>query len=384
LLFILFHLLWIPGILLFFATYSVISLAQEQDSAEDQVKQIETDLLQQKEQFLRFDSEERGLLDQLTSIDSVIIEKRRLVKELRAKIDLNNNELKSKQQELIRVEEVIRELEMLLRKRLIALYKYAKRGYLQTLASANNLEELNKRMKYLKAIVDEDRRAMTQLIQEQMTYQRELSEIERQLAIIVKMEEVETKGLASIKEDLERKVIVLAKIHQEKEFHQTAVKELESAAQNLRHTLLNLDQDERKNKKLPKDFEKQKGKLPLPYEGKIIQDLKDLGIESIKTQKGIYISGPLGAEVKAIFPGRIDFSGQLKGYGEVIVINHGSRFFTISAYLSQRNKKENEMVSGGEVIGQLGRTGLLTGPGIYFEIRKGDTPLDPMDWLEVH
>jgi len=92
----------------------------------------------------------------------------------------------------------------------------------------------------------------------------------------------------------------------------------------------------------------------------------------------------LGAEVKAVFSGRVDFSGQLKGYGEVIVINHGSRFFTISAYLLQRDKEEGEKVSEGEVIGQMGRTGLLTGPGLYFEIREKGIPLEPLDWLEVH
>ncbi|MBN1850843.1 MAG: peptidoglycan DD-metalloendopeptidase family protein [Deltaproteobacteria bacterium] len=361
-----------------------IILAAEQDNPGDQVKQIETDLLRQKEQFLRYDSQERGLLDQLSSIESVIAEKRRLIKELMGKINENKNALRTKQHGLAEVEHSILELEELLRKRLVALYKYAKRGYLQSLASANDLDQLNKRMKYLEVIVDNDQGVMTELARARTVYRRDLVEIEKQLAIITKMEEVEREGLASIKEDLERKVIVLAKIHQEKEFHKTAVDELESAAKNLKDTVLNLDQVGSSNVKLPKGFEKRKGKLPLPYDGKILTDSKELGIEAFSSQKGIYISGPLGAEVKAVFPGRVDFSGQLKGYGEVIVINHGSRFFTISAYLLRRDKEEGEKVSEGEVIGKMGRTGLLTGPGLYFEIREGGIPLEPIDWLEVH
>lgn len=376
--------MFVIGLSFSLAVSPFIILAAEQNNTEDQVKQIETDLLLQKEQFLRYDSQERGLLDQLSSIESVIAEKRRLVKELMGKINETKNELKIKQRDLVEVERSIRALEVLLRKRLVALYKYAKRGYLQSLASANDLDQLNKRMKYLEVIVNDDQRVMTELAQARVTYRQDLIEIERQLAIITKMEEVESKGLVSIKEDLERKVIVLAKIHQEKEFYQTAVNELESAAKNLKDTVLNLDKAGSKSVRLPKGFEKRKGKLPLPYDGKIITDLKELGIETVSAQKGIYISGPLGGEVKAVFPGRVDFSGQLKGYGEVVVINHGSRFFTISAYLLQRDIEEGEKVSAGEVIGQLGRTGLLTGPGLYFEIRKGGIPLEPLDWLEVH
>ncbi len=353
-------------------------------TSDDQMKQIEIDLTRQKEQYRRFDSQEKGLLEQLTGIDTIIIEKRRLIKELRQRINETEKELNENKKRLIAIEHSIQQLESLVRKRLVALYKYAKRGYLQTLASADDLDQLNKRMKYLEAIVNDDHRVMKQLADERTMFRSETTKIEDQLATIAKMEEVESNRLGSVKKDLEKKVILLARIHQEKEFYQTAVKELEYAARNLKETLLNLDKNIQTKIPLPNGFEKLKGKLPLPYQGKILKDIKKLGTETANTQKGIYISGALGEEVKAVFPGRVDFSGQLKGYGEVIVINHGDRFFTISAYLLQRDKEEGETVSEGEVIGQLGQTALLTGPGLYFEIRKGGVPLDPLDWLEVH
>ena len=100
--------------------------------------------------------------------------------------------------------------------------------------------------------------------------------------------------------------------------------------------------------------------------------------------KGILIEAPGGAEVKAVFPGRVDFSGPLKGYGQVIVINHGSRYFTVSAQLTERTKGEGESVAAGEVIGSVGQSGSKRSARLYFEIRMGSGNVDPLKWLKVH
>jgi septal ring factor EnvC (AmiA/AmiB activator) len=98
----------------------------------------------------------------------------------------------------------------------------------------------------------------------------------------------------------------------------------------------------------------------------------------------VVIEGRPGAEVRAVYAGRVDFSGSLKGYGEIVVINHGSRYFTVSAQLAQRRKQEGEMVKAGEMIGSLGRTNSPRESRLYFEIRKGGGNLDPLRWLKVH
>jgi len=87
-------------------------------------------------------------------------------------------------------------------------------------------------------------------------------------------------------------------------------------------------------------------------------------------------------DVKAVFPGRVDFSGQLKGYGEIIIINHGSRYFTISAQLYQRTKEEGDEVDSGEVIGFVSQSGSSKKTRVYFEIRKAGKSLNPLSWLK--
>ena len=84
-----------------------------------------------------------------------------------------------------------------------------------------------------------------------------------------------------------------------------------------------------------------------------------------------------------VFPGRVAFSGAVKGYGELIIVDHGSRFYTVSAHLSDRSKSEGDTVRKGDVLGTVGEKGAAIPGRLYFEVRRGGTPLDPMKWLKV-
>ena len=194
------------------------------------------------------------------------------------------------------------------------------------------------------------------------------------------LEKEESARVAAAKEDIDRKVVLLMKTHKEKEFLETGVKELELASQKLKDTLIQIEKRDEKRREIPSDFANARGKLPMPLEGRILRE----GASPQVGLKGITIEGHPGAEVRAVYAGRIDFSGSLKGYGEIVVINHGSRYFTVSAQLAQRKKEEGEMVKAGEVIGSLGKTPSARGARLYFEIRKGGGNLDPIRWLKVH
>ena len=354
------------------------------DNRQSQIKQIETDLSYEKEQYLQFDQKEKGLLEQLSEIEDEVIEYKIILKELSENIEIAKGELSKQRETLKGMETSLKSMKNLLNKRLVAFYKYAKRGYLRIFSSTNDLTQLNHMTKYLRVILDKDLVIMRQASKEYKEYRQQVSLIEKKVKIISDMQEEESSKLLSLKSEIEKKVILLSRIHKEKEFYETAVKELGAAAENLKNTIRDLEYKEIKTNVLPTGFAEAKGKLPLPLEGKIEKNIKKSDNKILNALKGIYISGSFGADVRAVFQGRVDYSGQLKGYGQIIVINHGSRFYTISAYLSRRDKSEGEIVEKGELIGQVGETGLLEGSGLYFEMRKGDSNLDPLKWLKVH
>jgi len=357
--------------------------ASEEEIKKKQIREIERGLSREKEKFRQFGIKEKNLLGQLSTLERNIDKKKTLIESLKRKIKVSKKDLKVKQDNLKRSEQELRAIEDRLNKRLVAFYKYAKRGYMQLLATSRGVEEFRKRAKYLKVIMDEDLRLFKQMVAIQLSNKRDMARITEKIAAINQLEQAEGESLMSLEEDLDTKVLLLMKIHQEKEFYATVVEELQLAAKDLKKTLLDLDKQPEESQELPNGFAKLKGKLPLPVDGRVIKGNNTMGTGLKETHKGVYIGGPMGAEVKAIFPGRVDFSGWLKGYGQIIVINHGSRFFTLSAHLSQRDKEKGDMVKAGDIIGLLGQTESLEGPRLYFEIRRKGDNLDPSRWLKL-
>ncbi|MBN2034892.1 MAG: peptidoglycan DD-metalloendopeptidase family protein [Deltaproteobacteria bacterium] len=345
----------------------------------DQIVRIEEDLLREKEQFVKFREKEKDFLERLTALEKEIEEKQRnlqVIEESAAKI---KKELVEAESRLTGLENALRDVEARLGRRLESFYRYAKRGYARILTTARGLDSLRRRIKYLTVIMKDDLALMRTLAELQGEYRREIVGVQEKLAVLEELEKKETSRMAAMKEDIDRRVVLLVKIHKEKEFYKTAVEELELAAENLKTTLLSLEKESEENPFFTAaGFEESRGKLPLPLNGKVSRGPGRNG------PKGILIEAPYGTEVKAVFPGRVDFSGALKGYGQVILINHGSRYFTVSAQLGKRIRTNGEMVKAGDVIGFLAETGSPEMPRLYFEIRMKAGNMDPLKWLKVH
>ncbi|PKN62834.1 MAG: hypothetical protein CVU57_21850 [Deltaproteobacteria bacterium HGW-Deltaproteobacteria-15] len=372
--------------LLFFLAFSLgleQSPAAAQKGAEtgqDRIEKIETDLSREKEQFLKFHERERDLLQLLTNLEAEIAAKRKSMGELSEKLAQNRQELEKFKKLMNSTEKSLREIEGRLANRLVAFYKYSKRGTVQVLAASRDLDDLAKRARYLRLIMSADHLLFQETLALQQKHKDEIQNVRERVAAIERMEKEENARLLGIKEDLDRKVLVLMKIHKEREFYETGVKELELAAKTLREKLLSLEKTEISQPDLPSDFPAAKGKLPLPCAGKL---LKPAGLGQDSALKGLFILAKSGAEAKAVFPGRIEFSGNLKGYGEIVVINHGSRYFTVTAYLERRKGEEGKMVKAGEIIGTVGKDDPGSERRVYFEIRRGGANLDPAEWLKV-
>ena len=368
-----------------FPAFSIAKKQTETEKKKEQVERIENELNQEKEKFLKFDVKEKDILEQLSQIEQEINEKKKIIKDIDTRLENKKKELKDHRKKLAELKASLNHIESVLSERLVALYKNEKRGYIKILLATEDLDLLNHNIKYLRVIMNGDRETMKELAQQSADYHREMSAIEEQLNAVSRLEESENNNLSELKQSLEKEVLLLAKIHKEKGFYEVAVKELQSAADELKDTISNLENSSRQsNIALPIGFGNSKGKLPLPFKGKILKNVRKKVIRSMGKHKGIFIEGPFGSEIKAVYKGRVDFSGILKGYGQVIVINHGERYFTISAYLSERKKSEGDTVLPGDIIGYMGEAGLTTGSALYFEIRKGEENLNPLNWLKVN
>lgn len=349
---------------------------------QDQIEVIESQLASEKKKLEEMDTREKDLLGMISRLEEEASQKRREIVELEKRIESTEKEVRTLQARLSEMEKQSEAVKSQIAERLVSLYKYARRGYFNVLANAEDLHEFWKRTRYIKAIVKADRAFIESLGKEAQGYRERIARIGSAVEDKQAERREEEEELASLRAGLEEKTLRLMKVHKEKEYYQTLVKELQVAAQNLKRTLLHIEENDSFELPSAERFAELKGRLPLPLEGELILGDKLSGLAGRSLENGVFIKGDSEERVKAVFPGRVDFSGKLKGYGEVVIINHGGRFFTVSALLSRRAKYEGEDVQGGEVIGTAGVTGYSKTPGLYFEIRKGEENLDVLSWVK--
>ena len=118
------------------------------------------------------------------------------------------------------------------------------------------------------------------------------------------------------------------------------------------------------------------GQLRWPARGRIIQGFKQAGND------GINIALPEGTSVRAAEDGKVAYAGSaLKGYGNLVLIRHTNGFVTAYANNGELDVKSGETVKRGQVIAKSGQTGDVSTPQLHFEVRKGQTPVDPTGYL---
>ncbi len=96
---------------------------------------------------------------------------------------------------------------------------------------------------------------------------------------------------------------------------------------------------------------------------------------------GIDIKASRGYRIRAAKDGQVVYSGWMGGYGRVVVLSHGQGYSTLYAHCSSLSVKNGQRVSQGQVVGLVGTSGRATGPHLHFEVRKNNSPINPLKVL---
>jgi len=210
----------------------------------------------------------------------------------------------------------------------------------------NLLEEKNSREKALKEKIKRERKILREMLR-------------RKKALLKKKEYLHTK-MQKILQDRKEKEKILREI--------SSIKFTES--QN--------------TEKSPSPV-RLKGKLPWPVKGKIVRKFGVRIHPIFKTRiksNGIEIAPYKGEDsVRAVADGSVAFVSRFMGYGRVVILDHGGRYYTVYGHLLDVFVKKGDTVKKGDVIGTLGEGSFWKGRTLYFEIRHGDQPLNPLRWL---
>lgn len=127
-------------------------------------------------------------------------------------------------------------------------------------------------------------------------------------------------------------------------------------------------------------FQDLRGKLDMPVAGSVLEAFGDHRSGELQWT-GWLIDADTGDEVKSVAHGRVAYSDWLRGYGLLMIIDHGDEYMSLYAHNEALMRDVGDWVAPGDVVALAGRSGGVDNPALYFELRQGGRPLDPAGWI---
>lgn len=132
-----------------------------------------------------------------------------------------------------------------------------------------------------------------------------------------------------------------------------------------------------------KPFDQLRGKLAFPVKGEITNRFGTPRPDSTVLWKGLFLRASSGQAVKAIAAGRVVFADWLRGFGNLLIVDHGKGYMSLYGNNETLYKRVGDVLHGGDTVAAVGNSGGNEDSGLYFELRHQSKPLDPMKWLAL-
>ena len=270
-----------------------------------------------------------------------------------------------------------------LRPRLVARERWSRLGELRLLALSPSLGELVKRQALIARVLARDaaelREARAAVDARERAAALGRAESERQSALLAEAEAEWASAVA--RRDARR--VLLASVRGERDLHERAAREADGQGRKLAEFIAALP-PARSGEVPYRGFAELRGRLPSPAVGRVevgFGKVVDPRFGTVTVQKGVDIAASPGEAVRAVAPGRVVHAGWFKGYGNLVIVDHGDGYHTLVAHLASMTTAAGEDVEAGSLLGTVGDTGSMKGAYLYFEVREKGRPLDPAAWL---
>lgn len=248
--------------------------------------------------------------------------------------------------------------------------------------SAEDVAQLMRTWKYLEHATLYEQKVLKTYQENLMKLDVEQKKLEGlRLEFKAQQDKVKSKE-AELAEKKKEKETILHSVRTEKATRQKMISDLKEAS---RRMLEIIRESTRTDTYEGKGFAQLKGKLLWPAEGKIAIPYgshKDPQFDTPVFRNGIHIQTDSSGDARAVYSGKVIFAEWFKGFGQLVIINHGSGYHTLYGNLFEIFSRVGDIIKENQLIGKVGTSGVLNAQGIYFEIRYKGKPLDPAQWLK--
>jgi septal ring factor EnvC (AmiA/AmiB activator) len=382
-----------------FAAQTAIAQGPKKDdpiqAEQRKLREAEQQLKEERRKAAEAREKETSILAELDRVEQRLADKQRDIARLDGRIKKAQADVTSLRGEVTGLERQRSGQEQALARRLQAMYKvHVQGGALPLLLSGDDPVARAVAVRHLASLAALDAR----LIQEYRGTSDRLDDRRRR-------EEIRERELADLKSDAQREQAevdrdaakrrgLLARVRDERAYHERLVGELSEATRKLEAFIRDLQAKQRRLARVPPakpgieppgvGFGTLRGRLPWPTEGRVIaafgaQVHPRFGTRTFRN--GVDIEAGEGRDVAAVYGGHVVYTGWFKGYGNLIILDHDHEYYTLYAHVADILVKEGDDVRQGQRIGTVGDTGSLEGPRLYFEVRFQGKPQDPEQWL---
>jgi septal ring factor EnvC (AmiA/AmiB activator) len=368
------------------------------------LQQTQKRLKEERQKASEARKREASVLSELEAIDQRLTDKRKQVASIDGRIRKAQSDIVDLQGEIGRLQSRRSGQEEVLGRRLRALYKLqAQGGVLPIVLSGDDPVAQAVQLRHLTTLATVDAR----LIREYRVTSEVMADRKSRL-------EARGRELASLRSEADqerddfdqeaaRRRALLARIQDERAYHDRMVGELSEATRRLEAFIRDLQEKQRRAvAKVPPPsrprpapgetvpgptgpgFASLRGRLAWPADGRVVAEYGPqvnprFGTKTFRN--GIDIEATEGSNIVSVFPGQIVYTGWFRGYGNLIIVDHGGEYYTVYAHAADIRVTEGDEVKQGQIIGTVGDTGSLQGPRLYFEVRHEGKPQDPAQWL---
>ncbi len=367
--------------------------ARGADTAADRKKlqRIKREMQEKKREIKKADRKERSVLAELEKIDKGI--------------QAGMSELTDQQGRLQNAEAALRDVERnasllrqeldsakgVYRSRVRALYKMGSRNAASVFA-LGGFQDALRRMKYLTAVAERDREIIVKYGETLDLLARRQEEIAGRKDDIERRKRAAEQKRAELEASKRSKREMLASVRKQKALYEQTIDELEEASTNLWAMIRKAEEQKKARQRTartqqapqPRTSVAPKGRFPWPVAGDVVmrfgaQNHPQFGTRVFK--RGIEIGARAGDEVRAVNDGQVAYADWYRGFGKLMIIEHGPGLHTLYGHLGRIDANKGDVIRSGQVIGTVGSTGTQEGAKLYFELRSKGEAQDPLQWL---
>jgi septal ring factor EnvC (AmiA/AmiB activator) len=358
------------------------------DSYRKRQKNLRLEIEKGRQEVKAFTRKETDIIKRLNRVEQDLDKSRKRAAALGKEIKVLDRKISEATEASEDLKQRIRANEGYVAKRLVAMYKMNRLGKFHLLASAGSMQEFIQRKAAMEHILAHDEKIRRELTQNQADLKKLLATLETHKAQKKSRVAEYSKQIKLMSRERATRKRLLADIRSQKTLELAAIDALTQAANDLDGKLKSLNSEldpVEAEKNIPQSaFSAHKGLLIKPVKGRIISlfgPYKNPKYNITNFRSGIDIKAEKGEPIRAVYQGKILYSSWFKGYGNMIIIDHGNNYYTIYAHLEEMFKSKGDVVETHEVIATVGDTGSMEGAKLYFEVRHHGKPQDPLAWL---